>query len=297
MAQNSVKVTYELLYECLRREQDKGELQKLDPAFWSDVASYLAEKQAQVLATMHKDDMFSVQEREKVMTQVRNARTIIKNLFDKREGKIVQTALNKSRTNSPIVQEPNLLEEEKQVFHAILGVMAQFRREALSPILEGTQPQTFEIPKPSDVMAFNMPKPETKSPFVMPAQMPPRPQPMHSPPPSAPAQPVAPKPAVSAPVNPSPVPPATIAPTPAFTKPSTPSPELAVPAVSAAPPIQTASTSVSVTPGIKVKFVAQVPKFVGKELEVYGPYEKEQVTSLPSEIANILITNGSAIPA
>lgn len=73
-ANNTIKVTYELIYEQLRKEQDRAEMQKLDPTFWSDVAVYLAEKQAQILSTMDKDDMFSAQERDKLMTQVRNAR-------------------------------------------------------------------------------------------------------------------------------------------------------------------------------------------------------------------------------
>ena len=39
-----------------------------------------------------------------------------------------------------------------------------------------------------------------------------------------------------------------------------------------------------------VRFIKPVPKFVGKQLEVYGPFEEEDVANLPTEIANILIS-------
>lgn len=38
-----------------------------------------------------------------------------------------------------------------------------------------------------------------------------------------------------------------------------------------------------------VKFLHSVPKFVGKNLEVYGPFEPEDIANLPSEIADVLI--------
>ena len=44
----------------------------------------------------------------------------------------------------------------------------------------------------------------------------------------------------------------------------------------------------------KVRFLGSVPKFVGKELEIYGPYEKEDVANLPLDIANMLINKGTA---
>ncbi|MFW6231340.1 MAG: hypothetical protein ACOC32_04950 [Nanoarchaeota archaeon] len=48
------------------------------------------------------------------------------------------------------------------------------------------------------------------------------------------------------------------------------------------------------TPQVKVEFVNDVPKFVGKELETYGPFFKEQVVSLPSDVASILVNKGRA---
>jgi len=46
----------------------------------------------------------------------------------------------------------------------------------------------------------------------------------------------------------------------------------------------------------KIKFITMVDKFFGKELEPYGPYNADEVIELPSEIADVLITNGQAVP-
>ncbi len=43
-----------------------------------------------------------------------------------------------------------------------------------------------------------------------------------------------------------------------------------------------------------VRFISAVPKFVGPELEVYGPFEPEDMASLPKKMANILVKKGRA---
>jgi len=43
-----------------------------------------------------------------------------------------------------------------------------------------------------------------------------------------------------------------------------------------------------------IRFLQSVPKFLGKELEVYGPFMEEDVAHLPMEIAEVLIKKGRA---
>ena len=43
-----------------------------------------------------------------------------------------------------------------------------------------------------------------------------------------------------------------------------------------------------------VRFVNAVPKFVGTELEEYGPFQEEDIAKLPAEIAEVLISKGRA---
>ena len=44
----------------------------------------------------------------------------------------------------------------------------------------------------------------------------------------------------------------------------------------------------------KIKLLHAIPKFVGRELEIYGPFEDGEIEELPLELANILIDKGKA---
>ena len=44
----------------------------------------------------------------------------------------------------------------------------------------------------------------------------------------------------------------------------------------------------------RVRFLHPVPKFIGQELESYGPFEEEDMATLPSEIADVLISKERA---
>ena len=41
-----------------------------------------------------------------------------------------------------------------------------------------------------------------------------------------------------------------------------------------------------------VRFLNSVPKFMGKDLQVYGPFDEEDVATLPEDVADLLIKKG-----
>ncbi|MBN1502946.1 hypothetical protein JW930_05360 [Candidatus Woesearchaeota archaeon] len=45
---------------------------------------------------------------------------------------------------------------------------------------------------------------------------------------------------------------------------------------------------------LMIRFTNYVPKFLGEELEIYGPFEPEDVANLPTRIAELLIKKGRA---
>ena len=91
-----VIITYENLYEILRREKYRTELQKLDETFYKDVVKYLQEKRAILESQAKKDNIFASTELEKTQTQLKNVLKIIRELYEKRENKIVQFSLFKN---------------------------------------------------------------------------------------------------------------------------------------------------------------------------------------------------------
>ena len=108
--QKEVLVTFETLYDALRKEKVREDLQNLPKHFFNDVLVYLREKQQAYDETQGKLDLFSSAEREKLTVQLQNIRRILKELYDRREKKIVDIAINKSRTQSNIIDTSNMLD-------------------------------------------------------------------------------------------------------------------------------------------------------------------------------------------
>ena len=43
-----------------------------------------------------------------------------------------------------------------------------------------------------------------------------------------------------------------------------------------------------------IRFLQEIPQFVGTDLSTYGPFDKEDIANLPSEIAELLIKKEKA---
>lgn len=198
-------ISYETLFEILRNEKNREDLQKLDDNFLDDISSYVNEKRNSVNEQLN---LYSDDERMKANKQLVNIRSMLKELYDKRERKIILMALNKSRTNT-IMNLSVMLPYEKELFDNLVELFTSNRdkfmlkafevkeRKIKKEVIEDEDDEDDEE-KSEDV--------ETKL----------------------------------------------------------------------------------------VRFINSVPKFMGKELEVYGPFEEEDVASLPLEIADLLIKKGRA---
>ncbi len=158
-----VVLTYETLYELLRREKSREELQKLDERFIKDTLTYLREKQQAYDDNLTKNDIFSQSERDKLHIQIANIRKILKDLYDIRERKIINMAINKSRTNSHIVDTQNLLHQEQAMFESLHSVLTQYRTGILHRMLELREPDVLPIvlPLPVEEPKVEIPAPQS----------------------------------------------------------------------------------------------------------------------------------------
>ncbi len=137
-------ITYEVLYDILRREKYERELQKLEKDFFQSVIKYLDEKEAIVSSQKNKESLFA-KESEKTQKQVDNIRKILREIYEKREGKIVQHALISSRFNEANL--PNMLSEETLFYNQIKLVLNKYRKDILENLLSKKLPEIKEIPK------------------------------------------------------------------------------------------------------------------------------------------------------
>lgn len=211
-AQKEINITYETIFELLRVEKSRDDLQELPKLFFEDVLAYLREKQQILDESRVKEDIFSATERDKVSTEMSNIRRNLKELYERREKKIINMALNKSRTNSNIIDTSRLMDIESMFFNTLVGSLDKFRSGILVNMLDFRQPFIKEDIPSSEVKADNEEekKPEEKKDTKL------------------------------------------------------------------------------------VRFMHPIPKFIGKELETYGPYEEEDMATLPTDIADVLISKGRA---
>ena len=206
MEAKEINITYETLFELLKKEKDMTDLQKLEPSFFDDFVDYLNEKKKML---DREDTLFSYDEKKKVEKQIENARKIIKEIYERREKKILNIALTKSRTKSHVIDTSALLENEKRFFDETVKVLDAFRKQIIDNVISGKPVSGImiekkEINEKSNIEKDNNEKKEMKDTKL-------------------------------------------------------------------------------------VRFLCSVPKFVGKELEEYGPFAEEDIANLPTEIAELLI--------
>ena len=220
--EKEVNITHETLFEILRREKNREELQKLDDSFFSDLISYLQEKQDILRRQEDKSDIFSFDEKKKVEKQLDSVMRILTQLYERRERKIINMALMQSRTHSSVGSSGTLLKEEHLLFSDLLSTLKSYRSGILQKIMASSLPAISESSYEKQSQDC--------------------------------------------------------------------SPKLAVgggQTSAAAPNIPVSGTKM-------VRFTHPIPKFVGSELEVFGPFEEEDVASLPAKIADLLIEKGRA---
>lgn len=232
-----MNLSYELLFEIVRREKNRDDLQKLPKNFYPKLSEYLKEKQKALSA--ENSDLFTAEEIEKTRVQLSNTKKLISDLFERREKKIISLALNKIRTQSAIIDTSAVLKEETHFYEKLMHVLSEFRGEVLVNLHNKTL--LNYIPKPAK--QYEVKKEEAKG--VKDEIVSQRTEDMQ---------------------------PSKVADHPYKSE------------ISDKPKDDTKT----------VRFVAKIPKFMGKSMEVYGPYNEDDIASFPVQIANILIKKGKA---
>lgn len=201
-----VKITFDTLFSMLRMEKSREEIQDLDKSFFDDVTEYLNEKKELLNKETDGLNVFMDNEKERNMKQLNNIKRILNEIYERREKKIIEMALVKSRTKSDIISTEGLLDTEVQLYENLVNLFDHFRQGVLLNLVDGKKVELDTLK--------NIPgneKEEEKQDDKK-----------------------------------------------------------------------------------KIKFLYDVPKFVGENLEVYGPFEQEEVAELPQEIAVLLVEKGRA---
>lgn len=332
MAEKSINITLETIFDLLRREKSKEELQKLDSSFYQDLVAYLNEKKAMMESQQKSLDLFTEAEKEKSMIQFNNIKRMVKDLYERREKKIINMALNKSKTNAAIIDTSTLLDEERIFYEELVYLFNKFRQDIVLNLIEGIRPRIRTVLDKTEVLeakpvpeiqpavekrpepAFEEPKPEAPA-LVQEEQkeeaeekqdiyITPQPKDqkqgiVHRIAEEArkelekesfrPEPAVAPRPEpVSKPI---PITHPEIPKTSPFSEQQESQP--VEPDQEPKPEFKSAEQLSKEAPATKmVRFLKPIPKFVGEELEIYGPFDEEDIANLPIKIAELLIKKG-----
>src|SRR3989344_5924867 len=224
MEVKEVNITYETLFELLKREKDTADLQKLELSFFDNFVEYLNEKKDM----LNRDDtLFSYDEKKKVEKQIDNARRLIKEIYERREKKILNIALIKSRTKSHVIDISALLDNEKKFLGDIEKVLNAYRENIIYNVMDGKQLSQIKHQDARTESGTHSVGKEAKE------------------------------------------------------------------EINAANDVNDVNNVEEETKSTKlVRFLYPVPKFVGTELEEYGPFAEGDIANLPVEIADLLVGKG-----
>ena len=233
-----IRITYETLFDLLRREKNREELQALERDFYEQVLAYLKEKES-ILARKEDNSYFS-SEKEKLKIQFQNIRRLVKELYEKREKKIINIALVKARTGSDVIDTSPMLPCELEVFDDLVALFSKYKASILDSIINlgdfngASRPVQRGRPAAIRDEEVGYSEPEEN--------------------------------------------------------------EDSEPQVHFSRPKEEAAKA-DPADGRKIKILEHLPKFMGRQGEILGPYEKDAVVELDPAIADILVKKGRAQPA
>jgi len=136
-----VTITYEVLFDILRREKDNNELQDLDESFYEEVEEYIDEKKRTVESG--KNSVYTPStDQEKQKIQLRNIKRTVQEIYNIRERKIMGLARSKARAKNGLIDTTRLLVVEQPLFDAAVDLLERHRKETLQDVMgDRTKPK------------------------------------------------------------------------------------------------------------------------------------------------------------
>jgi len=269
-------ITYDDIYELLRAEKNSADLEPLDAEYLSKVKDYLLAKRK--LLESQKGGMFSgLKERAKIMSEIENVRGALKDLFEKRERKVINRSLYTIRTDLKMKDTTHMLRNERELYDALLQILEQSKL-AFSTLISENDGDSDS--SGADAVFSSLKKDESLLDSVSTLKI--APKPAFNPTSELRTQ-------LEPAITPTPIPAPSVTASPlSKTKGFGASQKPKVFDTSEARPEVTESN------GIPLTFLKAVPELVDAELQRHGPFNEGDIASLPSELASILVAQGKA---
>ena len=131
-----IRMTFQVLFEIVRNERTREELQELAESYFDDVAEYLSQKY-EILLSKHADDVFSLPEKEKTQKELINIRRVVKEIYERRQKKVMRMAMDKAKAPANIVDTSRFLKDERELFDKVMKLLEEHRGTVLEVALQG----------------------------------------------------------------------------------------------------------------------------------------------------------------
>jgi DNA replication initiation complex subunit (GINS family) len=141
MAEDVVNITYETLFDILRMEKRREDVQELSRTFYQDVVNYLKQKKEIMVKKEHESGIESFDEIKKLNIQYENVQKIIKEIYERREKKILFMALNKSRTRMNGINMSALLPQEQELYEQMTRLFDAYRKDIAERLMTANLPK------------------------------------------------------------------------------------------------------------------------------------------------------------
>lgn len=134
-------ITFELIRKIQVEELKTSKLTKLPENFFENCKTYLENKRK----------LIEGKEDRKVALELKNIERLIEEIFNRRERKIINLAINSGRTNTPL---ENFTEEEKKFFEKISNPIVERRDDFLNSMFQKVQKEEQLIVFKEEVPEF-----------------------------------------------------------------------------------------------------------------------------------------------
>ncbi len=141
MAEDVVNITYETLFDILRMEKRREDVQEINKKFYEDIVKYLKQKKKIILKCEHESGIENFDEIKKLNIQYENVQKIIKEVYERREKKIMLMALNKSRTHMNGMNMNALLPQEQEFYNQLTRLFDAYRKDIAEQLVNAALPK------------------------------------------------------------------------------------------------------------------------------------------------------------
>lgn len=148
----SIVITYETLFDLLRKEKSRDELQSLPERFYADVAAFLERKHAEAAGSGAAGQRASI--------EYENIKKIMRELYERRERKLLLLALNKARTEGALIDQSVLMPQEKALFETLVAELTKSKTDTLAMLGSAAPAIQTAVEQPTPAAPKTTPPPD-----------------------------------------------------------------------------------------------------------------------------------------